>query len=226
VLDAGGGLWLVVADAPLARYGSAPIERGLRDLDWVSRCALAQEAVVEHFARMGTVIPTKIFTLFTDEGRALAHVHHIRPDVDRLLARVAGREEWSLRVSLDARRALAAARARGGRAGAAVTSGTAFLLLKKAQREAAREIRRAAHADVERVFDDLARHADATRRRAPMHADGSEHLVLDVAFLVPRRHLARFRKCAARAAARLGGRGYDLTLSGPWPPYNFVNEPS
>ena len=54
------GTWLVVADAPLSRYGAAPIEAGLRDLDWISRCAVAHEAVVEHVARTGvTVVPSE-----------------------------------------------------------------------------------------------------------------------------------------------------------------------
>ena len=35
-LDAGDGLWLVVAEAPLSRYGSAPLEARLRDLEWVA----------------------------------------------------------------------------------------------------------------------------------------------------------------------------------------------
>src|SRR5262249_43311652 len=34
VLQAASDLWLVAADAPLAQYGGAPIERGLRDLNW------------------------------------------------------------------------------------------------------------------------------------------------------------------------------------------------
>ena len=40
---------LVVADAPLNRYGEDAINRGLADLDWVSRAAVAHEAVVESF---------------------------------------------------------------------------------------------------------------------------------------------------------------------------------
>src|SRR5207237_5218053 len=45
-LDAGDGLWLVVADAPLSRYGSASLEAHLRDLEWVGGCGAAPEAVV------------------------------------------------------------------------------------------------------------------------------------------------------------------------------------
>jgi gas vesicle protein GvpL/GvpF len=46
--------------------------------------------------------------------------------------------------------------------------------------------------------------------------------LLDAAFLVPRAKASRFRKSAAREAKLLARQGYDLTLTGPWPPYTFV----
>src|SRR5262245_19079246 len=64
VVDAGPQLWLVVAEAPLARYGEDAIERGLQDLDWVSACAVAHEAVLRHFSRRLTTVPMRLFTLF------------------------------------------------------------------------------------------------------------------------------------------------------------------
>ncbi|TMB13759.1 MAG: hypothetical protein E6J65_24825, partial [Deltaproteobacteria bacterium] len=69
-IDAGGGLWLVAADAPLDRYGEKPIERGLQDLAWVSSVAVPHEAVVEHLAKIGTVVPMKLLTLFRSDERA------------------------------------------------------------------------------------------------------------------------------------------------------------
>ncbi|MGH7321227.1 MAG: GvpL/GvpF family gas vesicle protein, partial [Candidatus Rokuibacteriota bacterium] len=64
LLEASPKLWLAVADAPASRYSAARIERGLRDLSWVSPCAMAHEAVVEHFMGSRTVVPMKLFTLF------------------------------------------------------------------------------------------------------------------------------------------------------------------
>src|SRR4029450_13082325 len=49
LIDVGRGLSLVAADVPLARYGEAAIHRGLSDLEWVSKAAVAHEAVVEWF---------------------------------------------------------------------------------------------------------------------------------------------------------------------------------
>ena len=85
----GERLWLVVATAPMAQYGAAPIERRLRDLDWVSRCAMGHEAVVEDAARSGPVVPMKLFTLFSSDARATAHIVRTRRKLTRLFDLVA-----------------------------------------------------------------------------------------------------------------------------------------
>jgi len=222
VLDAGDGLWLVVTEAPLDRYGSAPVEKRLRDLDWVAACATAHEAVVEHVARTATTIPLKLFTLFATEARALAHIARLRPALERTVQRVAGREEWGVRVHLDEARARRLERERVTRATAGVTSGTRFLLVKKHTQQAVREALARGRGDVDATFESLARAADDARRRAPDAVDGGR-LVLDAAFLVPPRRLAAFKRAARAQAGQLARHGYTLTLSGPWPPYNFVS---
>jgi hypothetical protein len=218
-LRVASGLWIVAADAPLSRYGGAPIETGLRDLDWVSRCAVAHEAVVEHVARTGaTVIPMKMFTLFADDARAAAHVTRLRKKIDALLRRVSGRQEWGLRVTLDERRALVRATGNG-----APASGTAFLLQKKAEKDAARRLAARARVEADHLFDHLASHADDARRRRPS-ADTPGRLLLEAAFLVPVTRARAFRAETARRARALARDGYDLSLSGPWPPYSFVTD--
>jgi len=220
-LRVAAGLWLVVADAPLSQWSGARIEAGLRDLDWVSRCAVAHEAVVEHVARTGaTVVPTKMFTLFGDDARAIAHVTRMRRKLDTLLRRVSGRQEWGLRVTLDERRALARATGSGDGASA---SGTAFLLRKKAEKDAAQRLAAQARVEADRLFDHFAGRADDARRRSP-GADTPGRLLLEAAFLVPVARARAFRAEIARRARALAPDGYDLNLSGPWPPYSFVTD--
>jgi gas vesicle protein GvpL/GvpF len=234
------GLWLVVSDAPLSHWSGARIEAGMRDLDWVSRCAVAHEAAIEHVARGGaTVVPMKMFTLFADDARAIAHVTRLRRKLDALLARVAGRQEWGLRVTLDERRALTnmggsgrppsppgVARRRPGKAGSPLddgSSGTAFLLRKKAEKDAAQKLVAQARIEADRLFDDLAGRADDARRRRP-GADTPGRLLLEAAFLVPVGGARAFRAEVARRGRALSPDGYDLNLSGPWPPYSFVTD--
>ena len=220
-LRVAAGLWLVVADAPLAHWSAARIEAGMRDLDWVSRCAVAHEAVIEHVARSGaTVVPTKMFTLFADDARAIAHVTRLRRKLGVLVRRVTGRQEWGLRVTLDERRALARATAGGDGASA---SGTAFLLRKKAEKDAAQRLAALARVVADRLFADLAGRADDARRRRP-GADTPGRLLLEAAFLVPVGRARAFRTEIARRARALEPDGYELNLSGPWPPYSFVTD--
>src|SRR2546423_1283486 len=101
VLEVAPGLWLVAATAPLPDFSSERIEERLTDLDWVSTCALAHEAVIEHFRDAPALLPLKLFTLFASDERALAHLRASREQLDKVLDRVAGRVEWGVRVRLD-----------------------------------------------------------------------------------------------------------------------------
>ncbi|MGH7312227.1 MAG: GvpL/GvpF family gas vesicle protein [Candidatus Rokuibacteriota bacterium] len=220
VLEAGDDFWLVTADAPLDRYGSAPIERGLRDLRWVSACAMSHEGVVEHFSRRATVIPMKLFTLFTRDERALAHVRRSRGRLRRLARRIGGRQEWGLRLTW-ADDAAQGARQVAGPA-RPVRSGTAFLLRKRRQREMVARFRQNALIAADRLYRRLARLADEARRHPLAEATGGVRIVLDAAFLVRISRAAAFRAAVKQLAPRLTSAGFQLTLSGPWPPYTFV----
>src|SRR3954451_21141054 len=141
LLDVERGLYLAVADAPRDRYSEDAINRGLSDLDWVSRAAVAHEAVVESFIDATAVLPMKLFTLFTSDDRALAHVRGERARIAAAAKRVANQQEWGVRVVLDrARGAGPAAPARdASRRGNGTPSGVAYLTRKKAQRDAVHE---------------------------------------------------------------------------------------
>jgi hypothetical protein len=218
----GDQLWLIVSTVPLAHYGAEVIERGLGDLDWVSRCAMAHEAVVEDAARFGPVIPMKLFTLFGNDERAESHIGRTRKKLARLFDRIAGRQEWGVRVSVDERKAIK--RRTGSARPAAALSGTGFLMRKKAEKDAARRVLEEALEEGERIFNELAGAATDTRRRTPVQSNTAIRVVLDAAFLVPAKEAGRFRKAVAKQAKTFSGQGYEVTLTGPWPPYNFVSE--
>src|SRR5262245_2202662 len=164
LLDLGRGLYLVAADVPLARYGEAAIHRGLSDLEWVSKAAVAHEAVVESFIDAPAVLPMKLLTIFNSDERAVEHVRADRARIDALVKRVANHHEWGVRVALDRARAVrAAAPARPIKA---ATSGLAYLTRKKAQRDASLELAERAREFVATLYDRLSAKARLARRRA------------------------------------------------------------
>lgn len=214
----GGTLWLIAADVPLDTYGPGPLEASLRDLDWVGRVAVAHEAVVEHFTKLkgATVVPAKLFTMFSTIGRALADTRSRRREIAAVIRRIGGCEEWGVRVIRSATPARAKAKA------AAALTGVGFLAAKRQARdEALTSARMAAEAAVD-AYDALAAAAREARRRDDVPENAPAPPLLDAAFLVPTNARARFRTSARKAAERCSRAGAELTVSGPWPAYNFV----
>ncbi len=209
----------MVADAPLSRFDEASIQRGLHDLEWLSRCAVAHEAVVEYCLRAQAVVPMKLFTIFENDARALAEIGRNRAQLDRSLQRVAGRREWGVRVRVaplpvgpSPMRPLKRAR-----------SGASYLAGKKLAHDATRELAANGHARVNRAFATLAAlAADAQRHPPPAGGAQTTRLLLDAAFLVANGGIARFRTATRRMARDLSRDGYAVEVTGPWPPYNFI----
>jgi hypothetical protein len=218
-----GGLALIASDVPLPDYSAATIEERLADLEWVSARALAHERVVEHFAAAGTVLPMKLFTLFNSEERAKADVAARRAAIAPTLERLHGAREWGVRISFDPAAARGAGGAGAGTDGAGPASGRDFLQRKKQRQEAGLELARSAERTVEEVYRTLAELARAARRREPM-VDPGARLLLDAAFLVPEAGAEAFEAALAEASGRLAACGCAATLTGPWPPYNFIQE--
>ena len=217
LVDIEKGLWMVCADVPLASYGAASIERGLRDLDWVSRVAIAHEAVVERFTKVSgaTVIPMKLFTIFSNDERACEEMRSRRRDLGGIFRRIKGCQEWGVRIT---RRALALPKPQRS----ASASGSAFLAEKKRARDAVLQQSQQVVRAADETLRALGRLARETRRREPLEA-ATTPPVLDAAFLVPLLRRARFKSAATRAASMCVDAGAELVLTGPWPAYHFIH---
>ena len=207
LLEVEQGLYIAAADAPLDKYGEAALHHVLLDAGKLSRAALAHEAVVESFASATAVLPMKLFTLFASDARAVGHVRARRRHVASIVERVAHRQEWGVRVLRDGPSVAAPVEARCAR------SGLDYLSCKKATRDAP-------HQALAGLYDRLAVHATRARHR---HRGGRPAL-LDAAFLVPRAGAASFQAQVSRESRNYARHGYRLALSGPWPPYSFMQD--
>jgi hypothetical protein len=217
LLDLGQSLWLVTSDVPLDVYGPEKLEPRLRDLDWVASVAVAHEAVTEFFARMRgtTVVPMKLLTMFSSADKAAADVRARRAAIRQAMQHIAGCEEWGIRVT---RRPAAAAEQPHSQP----RTGAAFLQARKAARDGAASARAGAAAAADASFARLTRHAKDAQRRERGREPGTNPPVLEAAFLVRAGARGRFKAEARRQSRALAAAGAELTLTGPWPAYNFV----
>jgi hypothetical protein len=132
--------------------------------------------------------------------------------------RVGGKSEYVLRIGLP-EPARTTEHASDG-AAPTTTSGTSFLAQKAAARRSAAVRGARVRAGAEDVFARLSAKAIESNRRPP---EASTGLLLDAAFLVGSEHLEAFKRELSTAAESLLRDGCRVSLTGPWPPYSFVD---
>ena len=221
LLPAADRLWLAVSTVPARDYAETALEAGLQNLDWLGPRAIAHEAVVEHFLPCAAVLPMKLFTLFKSDERAVEHVTRTHKRIEGILERIERHVEWGLRLTWVEQAAMQAAQRRHGAAVAA--SGAAYLARKRDLLDASRSQWTMAQAAAERLYRSAGQEAAASRRHGDKaQAAPQSHVLLDAAFLVRAEKAEAFRALLKREAPLLGETGIVATLTGPWPPYNFV----
>jgi len=218
LLEIDRSLWAVACEAPLSSYAPDRLEEHLRDVAWVSDMALAHEAVVESFASQAgaAVIPLKLFTMFSNRDRAMADLRARRKDVAAALARIRGCVEWGVRITrrpptAPSRPKIAPIR----------QTGAAFLAAKKRLRDEVRADALRAAKVAEVAYEALTKLSKAAERREAPEGATTPPLV-DAALLVPTKIKARFKAAVSKQSAACRKAGAELTLTGPWPAYNFV----
>ena len=217
-------LYLVTAAVPLEQYGPGKLDAMLSDLDRVGDIALAHEDVVEHFAQQtgAIVVPMKLFTMFSSVERAVKDISSKRSAIDAAIEKIAGAEEWGIRV------VRAVATERDTKAPVAPRSGAAFLAAKKQARDDVKNAKLVAASAAMRAFERLAALSRDARRREAVPSPGATQPLLDAAFLVHSDDREKFTEAARMEALACASAGGHMIVTGPWPAYNFIhpNEPA
>ena len=227
-------MWAIVSSVAEDDYSEDSLRRGLQDLEWVGRRAMAHEAVVERFLFAPALLPMQLFTLFTSDERLIEYVQRERRRIERILSRIEKHLEWGVRLTFDEKAAREAVerehsrtvKARKRKTEAArivVVRGSSYLARKRDLLNVSRGQLQQARTEASRLYRTLAQGATEARRRSDTEqaAPGSR-LLLDAAFLVPARRSTAFKSALQKKARTLDGSGLALSLTGPWPAYNFI----
>lgn len=220
------GLWAIVQSVPASEYGEDALGRGLQDLDWVGPRAIAHERVIEGFLSASALLPMQLFTLFTSDARVAEHVRGERARIQRILKRIGKKVEFGLRLTYadaNAPRGVVASGTSPSTALAGTRSGTAYLARKRDVLDVNRTRLVEARKTADRFYKAMSRKAAASHRRTSLEraAPGSR-LLLDAAFLIAAAKSATFKSAVRQQTRELRGSGVKVSLTGPWPPYNFI----
>ncbi len=228
-----GPLRALVREEPLAPYEPEALEAALRDEPgWLERRLRAHEAVLEAVHGAGPVAPFRFGTIFRSEPELRAALTRAEDELGARLEELRGASEWGVKAWVDdaalvrwlEERDEAAGRSRA-ELDEASTPGRRYLLEKKRARAVGAAASDLALGRAEAASAALAAEACEAVVDGPSGLDerSERRPVLRAAYLVDDAQFEAFARKLDEFRARDGEVGIEYALSGPWPPYSFVD---
>lgn len=216
----------VVAASPYQREDRSPQEQ----FEWVRPRAWRHHDVVQHLHASTPVLPLKFgtFCASLDAVRTMLRDRHVA--IGEQLARVTGKDEWTLRVTID--RAAFANRLQAtepalialNEAERRLPEGRVYFARKQLQ-QATSDLADTRLAALEnRLFEDLSLlqlQIVPLAASAPS-ADSARVCIAHAALLVNRSGFDALEACLAAFEAKYSEPPVACELLGPWPPYSFA----
>lgn len=225
------GLAAMVEAVSPSEFSPEVLEQRLGSVEWVAGIARRHEAMLETIMQSAPVIPARLCTLFSHVNAVEQLLAERAVKLSATLDRIAGAEEWSVKMYYDEevlRRHASSTDTQAlalGEALAIASPGQAHVLRKKRNARVVEVV--AAHVvdTAEYVLDEIEQHDVETCLRQLL-PEGATHrqekMGLNVAVLVGDRDAEAFFATLDSLAAKLATEGFVLEKNGPFPPYSFT----
>ncbi|NDU77860.1 gas vesicle protein GvpFL [Actinomadura sp. DSM 109109] len=238
------GLTALVSTVRLDEYGEAALRANLEDLQWLEATARAHHDVVDRAAHAAPTAPVRIATIYRDDARVAEILTEEGARFTEVLDLITGRSEWGVKAYADpellrgdpagdaqddpdsggglapgAEPPTGPADPTTGRSGV----GTAYLRRRQQERRRRADAGRRVGEQADAVHAELADHAVASRHHPPQDPRLSGRAgtqILNVAYLLDEEQVEGFLAVTRAAAERLAG--IEVEVTGPWPPYSFI----
>ncbi len=192
----------------------------------------AHEDVLDTLMKSTTVVPFKFGTILKDEKAASRMLQDNEEKFKKLLSKFTGRVEWGLKVYADNKeftrhvvqvepifKNLEEKREQ-------LSRGAAYLLGRKMEAELKGRVIDQLTAVTEVIFQELEKDAYEVKlnKTLPQKLTGKKkEMILNTAYLVEGEKVVHFCNQGKRLMEKYESMGLDLEVSGPWPPYSFID---
>jgi Gas vesicle synthesis protein GvpL/GvpF len=213
-----GKLGAIVSEVPLAQFDDEPLAANLHDPGWLEEHVRRHDAVLAAAVRETPVVPFRFGTIYRSE-------EHVREMLGEQARLVEALEAFRGRLELGVKGFAAPDDPASAEPDAGASPGRRYLEEKQQARRAAQEREDLLARAADESHARLAGVADAARANPPQPAEVSGRdgeMFLNGAYLVSAAKEDEFRRVVATLESELGASGIAFEVTGPWPPYNFV----
>jgi hypothetical protein len=219
------GLTALVSTVRMEDFSEEALRVNLEDLGFLEATARAHHEVVDRAARSAPTVPVRIATLYRDDDRVAEVLTERQDAFGQVLDSITGRSEWGVKAYAYPEAMTEPEPEPEPEPGPGGGTGTAYLRRRQTQQRKREDSGRRLTAQAQAVHAELADHAVASRQHPPQDPRLSGHegtQILNVAYLLDEDQVDPFLAVIQDVDSRLPGIGIEVT--GPWPPYSFIEE--
>ncbi len=189
------------------------LAHNMENLEWLADASVRHQRVVGVIHLRQEILPARFGTVFLSQESLAGDIAQRKPALLAGFRRIAGSDEWGVKVFAAPRAVPAASAAR---------SGKDYLRRKAAQLQA--KPPRTLEPEIQRFAAAVAKLASDSAQAGRV-SGGQPGLRWQSSILLPRARRSDFESLLRRFAENSGER-FRVECTGPWPPYSFVNENS
>ena len=226
-----GGAGIALLDAPPVSavfsivpdrsFGADSWRNHAEDPKWLAGVASEHQRVLGALIRDTDVLPLRLPAMYRDEVHLREYLAAEGPRLHAVLESLRDHLEWSVHLYFVG--------VPEERTRSRPTTGADYLRHKRsalADRQDAQANRVELVRNAYATLADLSRQSVVNRPQDSALSGRKEPMLLNSAHLVSRRHERLFFAAVEEAAAKLAPNGITVEVTGPWPPYNFVDLPA
>jgi len=205
---------------PASEFDSDNISLNLQDLAWLEQQVVAHNARLQEVIKHGTVVPFKFGSLFSSKQAVEKMLQERYVSFSDMLSELQGQVEWGLKLSQN-NKALRDSFAHSEERDSSLSPGQAFLAKKRREEATKLDHKQLVNKQRKLVYA-LAKDLSANCKileESPTEKGSTHTNILNLSVLADDHFSSSFFESYESEGVN---EVFKCTITGPWPPYNFV----
>ncbi|MDE5413660.1 GvpL/GvpF family gas vesicle protein [Alkalihalobacterium chitinilyticum] len=228
-----GPMTAVICELDSEKFSVDNIEENTQDPKWLSVKATHHHEVVSLLHTHCTVVPLKFCTIYSNMNSLRQELEQKQDKLMKLLTRFKKRDGWNVKIYCQKEKWFSSLEEQDPtilkqkEKIAKMPPGTQFLMKKKLKQTLIASVDQHIEQEVQKVHDLLLKSSDHYNPKKIWNKQVTgkpEEMVWSGVYLVHNEEaIENFRKIIENIQLDLGQYGVKIDLTGPWPPYDFLD---
>ncbi|TGE34891.1 GvpL/GvpF family gas vesicle protein [Desulfosporosinus fructosivorans] len=216
-----GNLGMLVCPVPKKEYNEESLHLHMEDMAWVENHARRHEETLMKTIEGRSIIPLPFCTIFTDEENIRRQLAQNAEDIQEDLRRLENQHE--IHVKLFVNRIQLLEKLHEDQPYIGVQSGGGYFQKRQWEKKIEEEMERVMNDYGESLYQDLNNIATEVilLDKSGVVVSEGQHVVFAVQCLMPKEYREEWNKKLGEFDELVDPLGFNLEVSGPWPPYHF-----